>query len=199
MSEPEPDIVLKQDSEPLSEQKRERRISNAVGKYGQRLLGFIRNRVPSNADAEDIAQEVWYQFSRVVDLDSIEQVSGWLFRVARNQVTDNYRRKKNTNYEDIDDLAQEIEGPFDEHLSDILQSEDEALKELFWKELFAALEELPEKQRQVFVWNELENETFQEIADRTGENIKTLISRKRYAVQFLRTRLEILYQEIINH
>ena len=74
--------------------KRERKISKIINEYSNRLFGFIRGRVPSNADAEDITQEVWYQLSRVIELDSIEQISGWLFRVARNRITDNYRKQK---------------------------------------------------------------------------------------------------------
>lgn len=177
-------------------EQRERKISNVINEYGNRLFRFVRGRVSTNADAEDITQEVWYQLSRVIELDSIEQISGWLFRVARNRITDNYRKQKPDLLEDK--TYDNDEGSFP--LKDILMAEsispeDENLKELFWEELFIALDELPENQKNVFVWNELEDETFQQIADRTGENIKTLISRKRYAVQHLRLRLEALYQE----
>jgi RNA polymerase sigma factor (sigma-70 family) len=156
--------------------------------------------VPTNADAEDITQEVWYQLSRVVELDSIEQISGWLFRVARNRITDQYRKQKP---ELLEDFAYENEDG-DLNFKEILLAtsdipEDEDLKELFWEELFKALDELPENQKNVFIWNELEDETFQEIADRTGENIKTLISRKRYAVQHLRKRLQSLYSEFLSY
>lgn len=177
-------------------EKRERKISAVINEYGSRLFRFIRGRVPTNADAEDITQEVWYQLSRVIDLDSIEQISGWLFRVARNRITDNYRKQKSDLLEDKSYETDEGSFSFQEILmADTVSPEDENLKEIFWDELFKALDELPEKQRNVFVWNELEDETFQEIADRTGENIKTLISRKRYAVQHLRTRLEALHGE----
>lgn len=184
-------------SSPMAE-KRERNITGVVQAYSNRLFRFIRGRVSSNVEAEDILQEVWFQLSRVVELDSIEQMSGWLFRVARNKVTDNYRKQKT---ELLEDFSYENEEG-DVYLKDILLSdfptpEDENLKEIFWEELFTALEELPENQRNVFIWNELEDQTFQEIADRTGENIKTLISRKRYAVQHLRKRLEELYKEFL--
>jgi len=184
---------------PMAE-KRERNITGIVREYGNRLFGFIRNRVPNNADAEDILQEVWYQISNVAEIESIEQMSGWLFRVARNRITDNYRKQKESSLEGI--TYSDDDG--DSHLQDILMAdfpapEDENLREIFWEELFQALEELPQNQRDVFVWNELEDQTFQEIADRTGENIKTLISRKRYAVQHLRKRLEELYQEFLAH
>ncbi|MGK0387482.1 MAG: RNA polymerase sigma factor (sigma-70 family) [Maribacter sp.] len=182
-------------SEQMAE-KRERKISKVINEYSNRLFRFIRGRVPSNADAEDISQEVWYQLSRVVELDSIEQISGWLFRVARNRITDNYRKQKPDLL--IDASFEKEEGSFNFKeilMADSVSPEDENLKEIFWEELFKALDELPEKQKNVFIWNELEDQTFQEIADRTGDNIKTLISRKRYAVQHLRVRLEELYGE----
>ncbi len=175
---------------------RERKISNLINEYGSRLFRFIRGRVSTNADAEDISQEVWYQLSRVVELDSIEQISAWLFRVARNRITDNYRKQKPDLLEDKN--FENDGGSFDFKeilIAETNSDEDENLKAIFWEELFKALDELPENQKNVFVWNELENQTFQEIADQTGENIKTLISRKRYAVQHLRIRLEALYDE----
>ena len=180
-------------------EKREENITTVVSEYGNRLFRFIRGRVPTNADAEDILQEVWYQFSRVVDVESIDQISGWLFRVARNKVTDNYRKQRP---ELLEDMSYEDEEG-DIHIKDILLAdfpnpEDEDLREIFWEELFAALEELPEAQKNVFVWNELEDQTFQEIADRTGDNIKTLISRKGYAVKHLRKRLKELYKEFFD-
>ena len=180
-------------------EKRERKISKVINAYGNRLFRFIRGRVPTNADAEDITQEVWYQLSRVVELDAIEQISGWLFRVARNRITDSYRKQKPDLLEDKN--FENEDGRFDFKdilIADSVSPEEENLKEIFWEELFKALDELPEKQRNVFVWNELEDQTFQEIADRTGENIKTLISRKRYAVQHLRVRLEALYEEFFD-
>ncbi len=180
-------------------ENRERNITNAFGQYGQRLFRFIRGRVATNADAEDIAQEVWYQFSRLVDVDSIEQVSAWLFRVARNRVTDNYRRKKTDSIEDFSYEDEDGETVVNESLlADFAPPEDDDLKELFWETLLQALEELPENQRQVFIWNEMEDQTFQDISDRTGINIKTLISRKRYAVQHLRKRLQNIYEEFLN-
>ena len=185
-------------SVPMAEQ-RERKIRSLINTYGSRLFRFIRGRVSTQADAEDILQEVWYQLSRVIELDSIEQISGWLFRVARNRITDTYRKQRPDLLED-----QSFEnGEEDFRLTEILTAdtvspEDEDLKAFFWNELFTALEELPENQRNVFIWNELEGQTFQEISDRTGVNIKTLISRKRYAVKHLRSRLEELYGEFFD-
>ncbi|MEM9920939.1 MAG: sigma-70 family RNA polymerase sigma factor [Bacteroidota bacterium] len=178
--------------------KRENKITSVIREYNRRLFRFIRSRVPSNADAEDILQDVWFQFSKVVDIDSIEQVSGWLFRVARNRVTDSYRKKtagslEDQSFEDGDDLLEFR----DLLMADSSSPEMENLKEIFWETLFEALDELPEAQRNAFVWNELEDQTFQEIADRTGESIKTWISRKRYAVKHLRGRLEGLYRAFL--
>ncbi|CAD5251870.1 RNA polymerase subunit sigma-24 [Imperialibacter sp. EC-SDR9] len=190
-------------NEPVSLTMTERRsqnIAEALKQYGKRLFGFIRSRVRTLEEAEDITQEVWYQFSNLVDVESIEQVNAWLFRVARNKITDNYRKKK---VDLLDDQTFEDDGDGDYMLRDLLPSEEdvpelENLKEIFRKELFAALEELPVNQQQVFIWNEIEDMTFQEMSDLTGENIKTLISRKRYAVQHLRKKLLPLYNELMN-
>jgi len=184
---------------PMAE-KRTQNIALALQQYGKRLFGFIRSRVRSSEEAEDIAQEVWYQFSSLVDTESIEQVNAWLFRVARNKITDSYRKKK---VELLDDQGVEDDGEGDFILKELAPSTEdvpelENLKEIFRKELFEALGELPVNQQQVFIWNELEDMTFQEMSDLTGENIKTLISRKRYAVQHLRERLLPLYKELIN-
>jgi RNA polymerase sigma factor (sigma-70 family) len=176
----------------------EQSITRAVREYGKRLSGFIRGRVNNREDAEDILQDVWYQLSNVEDLEQIEQLGAWLFAVARNKITDLYRRHKTQSLEhpdlrdtDADITLKEI------LLADTDTPETEHLKAFFWEALSAALEELPEPQRQVFIWNELDDLTFQEIAERTGENVKTLISRKRYAVMQLRDRLRVLYDDII--
>lgn len=180
-------------------EKRKQSIAQALKQYGSMLFGFIRSRVKSNEEAEDILQEVWYQFASIVDLESIEQVNAWLHRVARNKITDSYRKKK----ADLlgDQLMEELEEDGfairELLISEVDVPEIENLKEIFRKELFEALAELPPNQQQVFVWNELEDMTFQEMADLTGENIKTLISRKRYAVQHLRERLLPLYNELV--
>lgn len=180
--------------------QRENTVGGAVQTYGTRLFRFIRGKVPTNADAEDILQEVWYQFSKVVDTEPIEQVSAWLFRVARNKVTDNYRKKKNEHLEDYAYEDEEGDILFKEILlRDNHTPETELLRQLFWEELMEALDELPEAQREVFIWNELEDQTFREISDRTGVNIKTLISRKGYAVKYLRKRLNVLYQEFLEN
>ena len=176
-------------------------ISSVISQFGKRLLGFIRQRVNNEADAEDILQDVWYQFTTTVDTEPIEQVSSWLFTVARNKITDRYRKKKPESLESLLGSDEEGEGP---DLSSILLDNSQNpeaihLRNLFWKALQEALDELPEEQRSVFIWNELGDLSFKEISEMTGENVNTLISRKRYAVLHLRERLLTLYNEIINH
>ena len=175
-------------------------ISTVVKQFGKRLLGFIRQRVSNEEDAEDILQDVWYQFTQTVDTEPIEQVSSWLFTVARNKITDRHRKKKADSLDDLLRTDEDGEGPdFSAILLDKSgDPEMSYLKSLFWKALQAALEELPEEQKSVFVWNELGDMSFKEISALTGENINTLISRKRYAVLHLRERLTTLYNEILN-
>jgi len=179
--------------------ERRQNIIQAVREYGKHLFYFIRGRVNTDEDAEDILQDVWYQFSNVLESEPIEQTSAWLFRVARNRIIDKYRKHKNASLEE-EMFNDDEEGNF--NFREILFTADstpesEHLRSLFWQQLFLALGELPEEQRQVFIWNELEDIAFNEIAKRTGEKINTLISRKRYAVLHLRKRLKQLYKEII--
>lgn len=176
-------------------------IGNTVKTYGAKLLGFIRNKVNTDEDAEDILQEVWYQFIRVSGSQPIEQVSAWLYRVAKNKIVDQYRKKEPELVEELFEDEDLEETTFS--LSHLLfaKDNDPATKELvklFWEELFLALEELPENQKLVFIGNELEDLTLQEIAHLTGENLKTIISRKRYAVMHLQKKLSFFYNEFIN-
>ena len=176
-------------------------ITSVIGQFGKRLLGFIRQRVNSEADAEDVLQDVWYQLTTTVDTQPIEQMSGWLFKVARNKITDRYRKKRPESLEELLAPEGEEEGfSFKEILLDKGNNpETEYLHTLFWKTLQESLQELPEEQRNVFIWNELEGIPFKDIAERTGEKVATLLSRKRYAVLYLREQLQDLYNEIINH
>lgn len=175
-------------------------VIQTVKEYGNRLFGFIRSRVPSDEDAEDILQDVWYQLSNQPEVEAIESISGWLFRVAKNKIIDRSRKKKDDSLENLglEDEDGELQLP-DFLLSTFNDPSAGELQKLFWEELTTALNELPEKQRNAFVWNELEEMTLQQIADKEQENIKTIISRKRYAVQHLRNRLENLYNEFINY
>ena len=173
-------------------------IGNTIKEYGKKLFSFIRGRVGTNEDAEDILQDVWYQLYNTTE--AIEQTGAWLYRVARNKIVDRYRKKKPDALEDYSHEDEDGGLGFKEILlADPTDPETEFLKNLFWEQLYAGLDELPPEQRRVFEWNELEGKTFAEIAADTGENIKTLISRKGYAVKHLRKRLETLYDEFINY
>lgn len=170
-------------------------LLKTIQDYEKGLLSFIRGRVKSDADAQDILQDIWYSLSLIVNTSPVEQTSAWLYKVARNKITDKYRKRSESS---LDDLFEDDE---DLDYSSILFSdsttpETEYLKNLFWKQLFIALDELPEEQKQVFVWQELEGIPFQMIAERTGVNVQTLVSRKRYAVLHLRERLRELYEEL---
>ena len=191
MDEPDPMIMAAQPR---------RNIAQTVKEYGQRLFGFIRGRVKTDEDAEDILQDVWFQLSNAVNVDEIEQISGWLFQVARNRIIDRYRKKETDSLEDF--TYESEEGTVD--FREILMAEDgnpemEFMREVFWQELFKALEELPEAQRKVFIQNELEGKKLKQIAEENGENLKTVISRKGYAVKHLRKRMATLYEELLNY
>ena len=171
-------------------------IRDTIKRYRQRLFGFIRARVSSTEDAEDILQEVWYQLSRLINLDDLESISGWLFRVARNQIIDRYRKTSDELYEDMlfeDEQGAEFK---DILLGAALTPEDDLFKEIFWQELNNALQELPPAQREAFELHELQGYSLKEIAARSNENIKTIISRKQYAVKHLRKRLQELYNDL---
>jgi len=175
---------------------KQQRILDAVRNYGKRLFSFIRSRVKSDEDAEDILQDVWYQLSSLVDIEPIEQLGSWLYRVSRNRIVDKQRKLKPQSLYDLAYEAENGEMMYPEALlADDSNPESEFERAFFREEFFAALNELPPKQRDVFVWNELEDMTLQEIADKTGESIKTIISRKRYAVAQLREWLQIFYNE----
>ncbi len=178
-------------------------IIQTMASYGKNLLRFIRRRVKSEADAEDILQDVWYQLSAVVNSEPIEQTGAWLFRVARNKIIDKHKKRSEsllddmqTNMPDDDD---DMPGLDTLLLTETRTPESEYLRNMFWEQLFVALDELPPEQRQVFMWHEMEGMPFAEIAERTGENVQTLVSRKRYAVVHLRKRLTQLYKEITQY
>ncbi|HZX59421.1 MAG TPA: sigma-70 family RNA polymerase sigma factor [Mucilaginibacter sp.] len=179
-------------------EEKNNQIIQAIKSYGKGLLGFIRRRVKSDADAEDILQDVWYQLSAVVNAEPIEQTGAWLYRVATNKIIDKNRKKTeellDLNFsDDEDDDSPDFRAIL---LTEGTTPETEYIRNLFWEQLFIALDELPEEQRQVFIWQELDDIPFNEIARRTGENVQTLVSRKRYAVLHLRKRLKQLYIEI---
>jgi RNA polymerase sigma factor (sigma-70 family) len=182
--------------------EKSKNIVKAITGNGKGLFNFIRRKVASDADAEDILQDVWCQFTNIDDAEEIEQPRSWLFKVAKNKIIDKSRKKTE---QFIEDLVYRNEAEEEDvNFADILIPDDDDpesvyLKELFWEELFLALEELPEKQKQVFIWNELEDKTLRQIADETGEKLKTIISRKGYAVKHLRCRLQTLYDEFLGY
>jgi RNA polymerase sigma factor (sigma-70 family) len=177
-------------------------IIQAIGSYGKNLLGFIRRRVKNDADAEDILQDVWYQFSSVINSEPIEQTSAWLYRVARNKILDKHKKHTEVLMDDMlpdsddDDDAPDFKAIL---MTEANTPETEYLRNLFWEQLLNALDELPVEQREVFVWHELDDIPFSEIAENTGINVQTLVSRKRYAVVHLRKRLKQLYEEITQY
>lgn len=176
----------------------DRRIAEIVTEQRSRLRNFIRRRVPDAADAEDIVQEVLYELVEANRLlMPIEHVTGWLYRVARNRITDLFRKKKEEPFSDADvvDESGEIL-----RFEDLLPSPDAGpdalyLHSLLVDELELALEELPDEQREVFIAHELDGRSFKELSAETGVNVNTLLSRKRYAVLHLRERLQKIHDE----
>ena len=176
----------------------DQRISEAIAREQARLRNFIRKRVPDIADAEDILQDVFYELVEAYRLmKPVEQVSAWLFRVARNRITDLFRKKKP---QFLDDELRAGEDGETVLLSDLLPSPDAGpaaacARSVLLDELDAALDELPEEQREVFVAHEIEGRSFKELAARSGLPVNTLLSRKHYAVRHLRRRLQNVYDE----
>jgi RNA polymerase sigma factor (sigma-70 family) len=176
--------------------EQDRRISAIVAEQRSRLRDFIRRRIPDSADAEDIVQEVFYELVEANRLlMPIEHLTGWLFRVARNRITDLFRRRRT---ERLGVPAEGGEEGFG--VEELLPSPDAGpdalyLRNLLLEEIELALEELPTEQRDVFVAHELEGRSFKELAAESGVNLNTLLSRKHYAVLRLRERLRILHDE----
>jgi len=178
--------------------EQDQRITEVVKREHSRLGNFIRRRVPDPGDAEDILQDVFYALVEANRLlMPIEHVTGWLFRVARNRITDLFRKKKPESFSDAAVAEEESELL---QLEDLLPSPDagpDALyaRSVLLEEFELALDELPEEQREVFVGHEIEGRSFKEMAAETGVSVNTLLSRKRYAVLHLRERLQSIYDE----
>lgn len=175
-------------------------ITHIIKSMSRRLLGFIKKRVASPQDAEDILQDVFYQYAG--NAENINQAASWLFTVANNKITDSYRKKKLPLADDIFTSSTTDEGSFDWQ-EILLQSdtnpEREYLRTIFWEGLQQALDELPAEQRDVFIEHEMNGVSFKELETITGVSVATLISRKRYAVVHLRERLQIIRDELINY
>jgi RNA polymerase sigma factor (sigma-70 family) len=178
--------------------EQDQRISEAVNRERDKLRNFIRRRVPDPRDAEDILQDVFFKLVEANRmLMPIEHITGWLFRVARNRITDLFRKRRPESFSDSSVANEDGELL---QLEDLLPSPDagpEALyvHNLLLDELELAIEELPEEQREVFLAHELEGRSFKQIAAESGVGVNTLLSRKRYAVLFLRERLQSIYDE----
>lgn len=180
--------------------ERNKSIAQTIQAYSRRLLSFIKQRVAGNEDAEDILQDVFYQFAG--STEPIEQVGNWLYTVARNKITDRYRKHKMPLADDVFGTYETDDESFDWRemlLPSDSNVETEYLRNLFWEELQSALDELPAEQREVFIKNEIEDISFKEMTEQTGVSIATLISRKRYAVLHLRERLQTLKDELLNY
>ena len=180
--------------------ERNNNISNTIKSISKRLFSFIRQRVASAEDAEDILQDVFYQFAG--NAQPIEQASAWLYKVARNKITDSYRKQKLPLADDVLPSSENEDEGFDWRemlLPADSNPETEYLRSIFWDELQQSLDELPSEQRDVFIQNEIEGMAFKDIAVLTGEPVATLISRKRYAVLHLRERLRVLKDELLNY
>jgi RNA polymerase sigma factor (sigma-70 family) len=172
-------------------------------KEKDKLLGFIRNRVSTVEEAEDILQDVFYQFVAGFEtIESIDRVTSWLYSVARNKIIDRYRRDaarpKRTDFELLAGKDDETPLTLQEILPDLDNTpESTLLREAIWDEITDALAELPTEQREIFILNEIEEKGFREIAEETGVSINTLLSRKRYAILALRKRLQSFYDDIV--
>jgi RNA polymerase sigma factor (sigma-70 family) len=179
--------------------EQDQRISEVVKRERSRLLSFIRRRVSDPRDAEDVLQDVFYELVEANRmLMPIEHVTGWLFRVARNRITDLFRRKRPELFSDTAAVAGEDGARL--QLEDLLPSPDAGPDALYVRnvlldELELAIEELPAEQREVFVAHELEGRSFRAMAAETGVGVNTLLSRKHYAVRHLRERLQDAYDE----
>ena len=177
----------------------DRRISEAIARDELRLRNFIRRRVADPSDAEDILQDVFYELVEAYRLmKPVEQVTAWLFRVARNRIIDLFRRKKREALRITPDVFSE-DGER-QLFEDLLPSPDAGpdavyASNILLQELDEALDELPAEQRNVFIAHELMGYTFKELAEQYGVGVNTLLSRKHYAVKFLRERLREIYNE----
>jgi len=178
--------------------EQDRRISEVIAEERPRLRNFIRKRVPDEADVEDLLQEVLFELVQAHRLlKPIDYVTGWLYRVARNRITDLFRKKKPETFTDF--AFENDEGELLQ-IEDLLPSADagpEAIyvRNMIFDELEAALGELPLEQREVFIAHELEGRSFKELSEESGVNVNTLLARKRYAVLHLRERLQTIHNE----
>lgn len=177
--------------------EQDKRITETISRERGRLRNFIRRRVPDASEAEDILQDVFFEYVEAYRLpEPIEQVGAWLFRVARNRIIDRFRKKREVQLPEMPDG--EAGGYW---LEEVLPSseagpEAEYARAVLLEELLAALGELPKEQREVFIAHELDGRSFKELAAERGVSVNTLLARKRYAVLHLRERLQTIYNEL---
>jgi RNA polymerase sigma factor (sigma-70 family) len=181
--------------------EQDHRISEVLEREQSRLRNFIRRRVADEGDAEDILQDVFYELVEAYRLmKPVEQVGAWLYRVARNRIIDRFRKKKPVTFADASGVSEEGELL---QLEELLPSPDAGpdaayARSVLLQELEDAVDELPKEQREVFVGHEVEGYSFKELSARTGVSVNTLLSRKHYAVVYLRQRLRAIYDEFLN-
>jgi RNA polymerase sigma factor (sigma-70 family) len=178
--------------------EQDRQIAEAMAQQSTRLRNFIRGRVPSGADVEDLVQDVLFELVRAYRLlTPIDTVGAWLFRVARNRITDLFRKKTSVLFSDLAERGEDDDIlPFEDALASPDHGPEAQSLRMEWVDaLESALEELPAEQRAVFIAHELEGRSFKEISAETGVAINTLLSRKRYAVLAMRKRLESLHRQ----
>ena len=175
--------------------EQDKRITETISRERVRLKNFIRQRVPDAGEAEDILQDVFFEYVEAYRLpEPIEQVGAWLYRVARNRIIDRFRKKRE---EPLPELNEDDDGHW---LDEVLPSSDAGpeaayARGVLLEELIAALDELPKEQRDVFIAHELDGRSFKELAAESGVTLNTLLARKRYAVLHLRARLQTIYDE----
>ena len=182
--------------------EQDERLTETIGREQGRLRNFIRRRVADEAEAEDILQDVFYELIEAYRLmKPIEQVGAWLYRVARNRIIDGFRKKK------PEPFSSERDSEAEDHdslsLEELLPSPDSGpeatyARSILLEELDAAIDELPEEQREVFLAHEFEGFSFKEISAETGVSVNTLLSRKHHAVLYLRRRLQSIYDDFVN-
>jgi RNA polymerase sigma factor (sigma-70 family) len=182
--------------------EQDQRLTETIGREQGRLRNFIRRRVADEADAEDILQDVFYELIEAYRLmKPIEQVGAWLYRVARNRIIDRFRKKKPEPFSASKDPDAEEGDSLS--LEDLLPSPDAGpeaayARSILVEELDAAIDELPEDQREVFLAHEFEGLSFKQIAAETGVSVNTLLSRKHHAVLYLRRQLQAIYDDFLS-
>ncbi|MFN5072107.1 MAG: RNA polymerase sigma factor [Cyclobacteriaceae bacterium] len=176
---------------------------NTFRQEKDKVLGFIRNRVRTSEEAEDILQDVFVQFVAGFDtIDSVDRITSWLYSVARNKIIDRYRRDavrpQKTDFEFTAGRDDDAPLSLQDILPDLGNSpEASLLRDAIWDQIMLALEELPAEQREIFIQHEMEERSFREIAEETGLSINTLLSRKRYAIMALRKKLQTFYDDVV--